>query len=368
MPLNTTVVDRDVEHPNRIQLTLIEGTTDTYDLTPVPGSVVQAGTAVNASLLNSAGIEIQTPAANAITAPADADVLPVVQTATLKKITWANIKATLKTYFDGLYAPISVLTANLATSAVTAPKLATNATVDRGKFVVSGCVVSAGSGLAINVTAGVADFNEYHGATLSVITNQAVAWSSTLYVFLRFTIADGTTSVVTNASFTGLTDDTTYKYLPIAKITTTTSVTAVVPVYSWAIGTTVDLGSVITSAFSQSCTLNTYYDLGSGSLTTFIPYRNARAKLSASTALASSASAGVVIWLSIREGTSTQVAQISTQAPVSACLNPMTLADVGYDLTAGTTYAFKVSVAHSVTNTLAQQSAGTYFGGFMLDR
>ena len=42
-----------------------------------------------------------------ITTPADASVVPIVQSGTTSKITWANIKATLKTYFDTLYANIA---------------------------------------------------------------------------------------------------------------------------------------------------------------------------------------------------------------------------------------------------------------------
>jgi DNA-binding FrmR family transcriptional regulator len=40
----------------------------------------------------------------AITSPADVDIVPVAQSSVVKKITWANIKASLKTYFDSLYA------------------------------------------------------------------------------------------------------------------------------------------------------------------------------------------------------------------------------------------------------------------------
>lgn len=43
------------------------------------------------------------------TTPLNADVVPIVDTAntTTKKVTWSNIKATLKTYFDTLYVSIS---------------------------------------------------------------------------------------------------------------------------------------------------------------------------------------------------------------------------------------------------------------------
>ena len=47
--------------------------------------------------------------ASAKTTPVDADTMPLNDSAAanvLKKLTWANVKATLKTYFDTLYAPI----------------------------------------------------------------------------------------------------------------------------------------------------------------------------------------------------------------------------------------------------------------------
>jgi hypothetical protein len=49
----------------------------------------------------------QTHAATGKATPVDADELPLVDSAAsygLKSLTWANLKATLKTYFDGLYA------------------------------------------------------------------------------------------------------------------------------------------------------------------------------------------------------------------------------------------------------------------------
>jgi hypothetical protein len=62
------------------------------------------------------------------TTPVDADEMPVVDTAAsnaLKKLTWANVKATLKTYFDTLYVPAGTVpdevVGGLITIASTAP-------------------------------------------------------------------------------------------------------------------------------------------------------------------------------------------------------------------------------------------------------
>lgn len=47
------------------------------------------------------------------TTPVDTDVFALWDTVR-KKVTWANIKATLKTYFDTLYQPISSLRTGLS--------------------------------------------------------------------------------------------------------------------------------------------------------------------------------------------------------------------------------------------------------------
>ena len=44
-------------------------------------------------------------ALTATTTPADTDVMPIDTSAGTRKVTWANIKATLKTYLDTLYLP-----------------------------------------------------------------------------------------------------------------------------------------------------------------------------------------------------------------------------------------------------------------------
>lgn len=55
-------------------------------------------------------VPVDTHAATSKATPVDADELPVSDSAAsfgLKKLTWANVKATLKTYFDGIYTTLA---------------------------------------------------------------------------------------------------------------------------------------------------------------------------------------------------------------------------------------------------------------------
>ena len=85
--------------------------------TPVLGTPT-SGDATN--LTNT--IAPQTTAATSKATPVDADTLPITDSAAsngLKKLTWANLKATAKTYFDTLYAGTGANTNITSLSAVT---------------------------------------------------------------------------------------------------------------------------------------------------------------------------------------------------------------------------------------------------------
>lgn len=103
------------------QLVVIGNTsgTNTGDQTSVTGNAGTATALQTARTIDgqafdgSTNITVVAPGTHAATGkatPVDADELPLVDSAAsnvLKKLTWANLKATVKTYFDTLYAAIS---------------------------------------------------------------------------------------------------------------------------------------------------------------------------------------------------------------------------------------------------------------------
>lgn len=69
-----------------------------------------------------ADVAANTNAATSKATPVDADLIPIIDSASsfsLKKLTWANLKATLKAYFDGIYTTASA-TSTAISSAFTA--------------------------------------------------------------------------------------------------------------------------------------------------------------------------------------------------------------------------------------------------------
>jgi hypothetical protein len=98
---------------------LVLSGTNTGDQTSVSGNAgtataLQTSRNIDGQAFNgTADITVIAPgthAATGKTTPVDADEMPLVDSAAsnvLKKLTWANLKATLKTYLDTLYAPLS---------------------------------------------------------------------------------------------------------------------------------------------------------------------------------------------------------------------------------------------------------------------
>jgi hypothetical protein len=81
--------------------------------------------AIESAMAAAEAVNITAPiiaASTSKTTPVDADVLPILDSAAaniLKKVTWANVKATLKPYFDTLYAAVGSFAASGANADIT---------------------------------------------------------------------------------------------------------------------------------------------------------------------------------------------------------------------------------------------------------
>ena len=100
----------------------VDGSDDIQDATASQKGLMTAayatkldGIEAGADVTDAVNVGSSINGATAKTTPVDADTMPLIDSAdsnALKKVTWANIKATLKTYWDTLYAKIGDVTAS----------------------------------------------------------------------------------------------------------------------------------------------------------------------------------------------------------------------------------------------------------------
>lgn len=132
-------------------------TSDSFDLVTNGVSrlnVSNSGLSGDATGLSNT-IAPQTVAATSKTTPVDADLIPLVDSAAsnvLKKLTWANLKATAKTYFDTLYLGIAATAANasqLLGKTWAAPDPIGSGTPNTGAFTTLSATGTGATGLAL---------------------------------------------------------------------------------------------------------------------------------------------------------------------------------------------------------------------------
>jgi len=149
------------------------------------GPAGPAGPAGSDATVTNASIGAVLTAATAKTTPVDADTIPLTDSAAsnaLKKVTWANIKATLATYFGTVYAALvhTHVSANItdATSAATANKLVLRDATGGANFAAVGASSVTSSG-AISTTA-INGFISTSGYDACIFTNGDSAFIYTI--------------------------------------------------------------------------------------------------------------------------------------------------------------------------------------------
>ena len=120
------------------------------------------------------------PSATAKTTAVDADLFPINDSAAsniLKKLTFANLKASLKTYFDTLYGAIGAYAASGANSDITSLSALTSINILPGYLF--GCTLStAGSSATMSISAGRAtDSTGLQSMALTAISKTTSAWA-----------------------------------------------------------------------------------------------------------------------------------------------------------------------------------------------
>lgn len=114
-----------------------------------------AGIESNADVTDAENVGSSIHGASAKTTPVDADTVALIDSAAsnvLKKLSWANIKATLKTYFDTFYQPVASVLSNTTASFTTALETKLNGIETNADVTDTANVTAAGALMDSEVT------------------------------------------------------------------------------------------------------------------------------------------------------------------------------------------------------------------------
>lgn len=168
--------------------------------------------------------------------PADADEIPLSDSAAtwgIKKLTWANLKATLKTYFDTLYSTI----AGYTTTVSSATPIVLLVTSTRRQFITGSTAQTLTLPVASTMTTGNGFIVANNSSAITSVNssggNLVFAIAANTEVTVTCILASGTTAASWDAKITGQTTVATAVVVPVLTIVkpsanfTTTSTTFV---------------------------------------------------------------------------------------------------------------------------------------------